>query len=163
MALRIPSSPYSPYQGDVWELAPSETDAELLEIPLPDMEPVPSYSQTVTVQPISFFNNRVGFVSEYYKNLLGYASAVGTHDAGDLIIHQLISHFPLFDRFTMSTNVPIKQARINGILVSQTYLNQVQGFFNFEVNGVAGFEALYALPAGSVVTITDIVPFGTGG
>ena len=163
MALRIPSTPYSSYLGDIWELAPSEEDIEQLEIPLPDKEPVPSYTQTVTVQLIPFFDNRVGFVSEYYKNLLSYASAVGTHDAGDLIIHQLISHSPLFNRFTMSTNVTIKQARINGILVSQSYLNQVQGFFNFSVDSVAGFEAVYALPAGSSVVITDIIPFGSGG
>lgn len=161
MVLRIPSVTYKEFLNDIWEVGIDKEEMELVD--LPDMEPVPTYSQTVIVQPIPFFDNRVGFISDYYKTLLGYSSSIGTFVSGDLVIHQLLSHFPLAQRFTMSTNIPIKEAKVNGLHITQNYLQQVQGFFNFTVDSVAGFEPLYNLTAGSTVVITDVIPFGIGG
>jgi hypothetical protein len=159
----VPAVPYLPNQSDIWDVLAPSPESLVLD---PDGTVAPvvlGYSQTVTLEDITFYSNQnVGYVSQWYSDLTGgFPSIFGTLDSGDNVIKQVISNKPAFNnKFEVFSNIPIKSLRANGLLISQTYLQQTQGFFIFSLANVGGFEALYDLPAGSVIEFTEIIPFG---
>lgn len=154
-----PSVPYVPNRSDIW-------DAHVppyVVVPAPggEIPETPTYSESITMG-FSAYYNRDAYVSARYAEMTGGSpAAVGTKDdlVGTIVL-QCVAHAPNQNRFDVLFSMPVKSFKANGLLITDTYLEQSPGFFYFEVLNVGGFEALYNLVTGDPVLFTEITPFG---
>ena len=161
MALRALSRKYKSFLNDIWS---SGIDAPITlqpDAPAGEFPVATVYSQTLTLGVASFYDDRTAYVSSWYASIAGL-TPVGS-STGDKMCIQVVSHGAIaLNRFSASFNVPVKSFKANGLLIDEVFLEQVQGFFNFVVDSIAGYEALYDLPEGAIVTLTEITPYGEG-
>ena len=161
MVLRVLSKGYKKFFNDIWSSgidkpATIPTDPDGGEFPV-----ATTYSQTLTMGVATYYSNRIAFVSEWYATLTG-RTPVGS-STGDKMAIQAVSYGVTGGtRFDISFNVPVKSCVVNGLEIGENFLQQTQGFFNFIVDSIAGYEALYSLADGAVLTVTEITPYGEG-
>lgn len=161
MVLRVLTRPYKTFLNDIWSTGIDEPAGNSPDAPVGDYPVATLYNQTITVGVASFYNNRIAYVSDWYAKLTG-KTVVGS-STGDKMAIQVVSHGVLsLNRFEITFNVPVKSCKVNGLVIGQNFLNQVQGFFTFIVDSIAGYESLYNLADGAVLVVTEIKPFGEG-
>lgn len=162
MVLRTLSKSYKKFFNDIWSsgidkpVPPVQPDAPVGEYPEPT-----TYTQTITMGIASYYSNRVAFVSSWYATLTG-RTPVGSFTGDQMAIQAISYGVTGGTRFDISFNVPVKSCKVNGLLIGENFLQQTQGYFTFIVDSIAGYESLYSLADGAILTVTEITPYGEG-